>query len=146
MQIQRLLSQVHMLQTFPPCSTGAAGTSLLAKPNNPKTRNASSDIPPVTTHPKFEAMLFNGVAVPLSLPLVSREWRNGVQLQLVLLPFFHSLQPKVSKPTLQAQLTWSRSTPSSGTHSLSEAFVASCRSEPKLRPGSYKAKGFRLWI
>ena len=31
---------------------------------------------------------------PPSLPLVSREWRNGVQLQLLLLPFFHSLLTK----------------------------------------------------
>ena len=30
----------------------------------------------------------------LNLPLVSREWRNGVQLQLLLLPFFHSLLTK----------------------------------------------------
>ena len=30
----------------------------------------------------------------LSLPLVSREWRNEVQLQLLLLPFFHSLLTK----------------------------------------------------
>ena len=28
------------------------------------------------------------------MPLVSREWRNGVQLQLLLLPFFHSLRAK----------------------------------------------------
>ena len=28
------------------------------------------------------------------LPLVSREWRNGVQLSLLLLPFFHSLLTK----------------------------------------------------
>ena len=28
------------------------------------------------------------------LPLASREWRNGVQLQLLLLPFFHSLLTK----------------------------------------------------
>ena len=30
----------------------------------------------------------------LGLPLVSREWRNGVQLSLLLLPFFHSLLTK----------------------------------------------------
>ena len=30
----------------------------------------------------------------LDLPLVSREWRNGVQLQLLLLAFFHSLLSK----------------------------------------------------
>ena len=29
-----------------------------------------------------------------NLPLVSREWRNWVQLELLLLPFFHSLQTK----------------------------------------------------
>ena len=30
----------------------------------------------------------------VTLPLVSREWRNGVQLELLLLPFFHSLLTK----------------------------------------------------
>ena len=34
------------------------------------------------------------IIVPQSLPLVSREWRNGVQLKLLLLPFFHSLLTK----------------------------------------------------
>ena len=29
-----------------------------------------------------------------TLPWVSREWRNGVQVQLLLLPFFHSLLTK----------------------------------------------------
>ena len=29
-----------------------------------------------------------------TLPLVSREWRNGVEFQLLLLPFFHSLLTK----------------------------------------------------
>ena len=31
---------------------------------------------------------------PNNLPLVSREWRNGVQVYLLLLPFFHSLLTK----------------------------------------------------
>ena len=39
----------------------------------------------------------NNTANPIRLnylPLVSREWRNGVQLYLLLLPFFHSLLTK----------------------------------------------------
>ena len=35
-----------------------------------------------------------GDAIRNYLPLVSREWRNGVQLYLLLLPFFHSLLTK----------------------------------------------------
>ena len=35
-----------------------------------------------------------GWGLGVYLPLVSREWRNGVQLYLLLLPFFHSLLTK----------------------------------------------------
>ena len=35
-----------------------------------------------------------GLEFRVYLPLVRREWRNGVQLYLLLLPFFHSLLTK----------------------------------------------------
>ena len=37
---------------------------------------------------------FMSVSSKVNLPLVSREWRNGVQLELLLLPFLHSLLTK----------------------------------------------------
>ena len=40
---------------------------------------------------------FNPEQFPL--PLVSREWRNGVELYLLLLPFFHSLLTKGRFPS-----------------------------------------------
>ena len=39
-------------------------------------------------------MLRKGSWVRVYLPLVSREWRNGVELYLLLRPFFHSLLTK----------------------------------------------------
>ena len=44
------------------------------------------------------------------LPLVSREWRNGVQLLLLLLPFFHSLLTKGRKLGKRLDSSQARST------------------------------------
>ena len=42
------------------------------------------------------------------LPLVSREWRNGVQLYLLLLPFSHSLLTQGRFRVLEAVTGWTR--------------------------------------